>query len=187
MKSDLWFSNADALPWFIEEMGLESCYDAHYHEHELKEKYGIYRRLALGTEYGHHFVFTDEEKYNKELSRHNIEKASSSSKKPVESSTMNNSTNSYFEDLLRPIESKTMNINHLTEELNNARQLVQQLENTIRDSNKERVQAFKEEFNALREKYNDVKLLVANNGNGTIVVARIKNPTGLNAEEVDLF
>ncbi len=74
--SDLWFSDADSLPWFLKEMGLRSCYDACYHEQKLIEKYGIRRRDLVGYEYGHHFVFVDKEKFDRELKRFNDELAS---------------------------------------------------------------------------------------------------------------
>jgi hypothetical protein len=72
-SSDLWFSDADSLPWFLREMGLKSCYDLRYHNNneKLVEKYGIKRRECVNAhlgygEYGHHFVFVDKEKFNKE-------------------------------------------------------------------------------------------------------------------------
>jgi len=176
LRSDIWFAwfaDVDDLPWFIKEMGLSSCYDVHYHKEKLEAKYGIYRRSPLGDEYGHHFVFTDKEKYYKELARYEAEKASSSAKKPVESSTMNNNT--------RP------SINRLIEELNTAREHVTRVEDAIRNCNLTRVQAFKEEFDALRERYSDVKLAIAYADQYHVAVARIKNPTGLSHEEVQIF
>jgi hypothetical protein len=70
LPSDLWYSNADTLPWFLQEMGLTSCYQACDHEQKLIEKYGIRRRGTVGYEYGHHFVFVDKEKFNKALAEH---------------------------------------------------------------------------------------------------------------------
>jgi hypothetical protein len=70
--SDLWFSNADSLPWFLVEMGLKSCYDLRYcnNNKKLIERYGIKRRECVNEhtgcgEYGHHFVFVDKEKFDK--------------------------------------------------------------------------------------------------------------------------
>ena len=75
--SDLWFSDADSLPWFLVEMELRSCYDLRYcgNNEKLIEKYGIKRRECVNAhtgygEYGHHFVFVDEEKFNKEKERY---------------------------------------------------------------------------------------------------------------------
>jgi hypothetical protein len=79
-------------------------------------------------------------------------------------------------------------ISRLVEELKYAREHVDRIENTIRNCNLVRVQAFKEEFNALVERYGDVELSVCFQGaSGTAVVARTNNPTGLGYEEVKLF
>jgi hypothetical protein len=74
--TDLWFSDADSLPWFLVEMGLKSCYDLRYcgNNEKLIEKYGIKRRECVNAhtgcgEYGHHFVFVDKEKFDKEMKR----------------------------------------------------------------------------------------------------------------------
>jgi hypothetical protein len=70
MTSDLWFSDADSLPWFLREMGLNSFYDLRYNgnNEKLIDKYGIKRRECVNAhtgygEYGHHFVFVDEQKF----------------------------------------------------------------------------------------------------------------------------
>lgn len=75
--TDIWFSNADSLPWFLEEMKLNSCYDLRYNNNNEKliEKYGIKRRECKNAEtgygeYGHHFVFVDREKFHKEKERY---------------------------------------------------------------------------------------------------------------------
>jgi hypothetical protein len=72
LPSDLWFSDADSLPWFLVEMGLKSCYDLRYNNNNEKliEKYGIKRRECVNAhtgygEYGHHFVFVDKKKFEK--------------------------------------------------------------------------------------------------------------------------
>ena len=79
-------------------------------------------------------------------------------------------------------------MNNNIEELLRARAHAAELENTIRDANKARVLAFKEEFKTLREKYKDVKVETVYCGPSDMsVVARIKNPVGLSHEEVDLF
>lgn len=73
LPSDLWFSNADSLPWFLEEMKLKSFYDlcCQSNNEKLIEKYGIKRRECVGYntgcgEYGHRFVFVDKEKFDRE-------------------------------------------------------------------------------------------------------------------------
>ena len=75
--SDLWFSNADSLPWFLQEMKLESFYDLRYYNNNEKliETYGIKRRECIENhtgcgEYGHHFVFVDREKFDKEKEKY---------------------------------------------------------------------------------------------------------------------
>jgi hypothetical protein len=74
---DLWFSNACPFPWFLQELNLKSFYDLRYNNKnkELIEKYGIKRRECVGVEtgcgeYGHHFVFVDREKFDKEKERY---------------------------------------------------------------------------------------------------------------------
>jgi exonuclease VII small subunit len=78
LKTDLWFSDTDDVPWFIQETAKQlsfkpipiacSCYAAS--DHNFKEilinKYGIRRREARGMEYGHHFVFVDKNKFETE-------------------------------------------------------------------------------------------------------------------------
>ena len=72
LPSDLWYSNACSLPWFLQEMKLKSFYDLRYcnNNEKLIETYGIKRRECVGIatgcgEYGHHFVFVDKEKFDK--------------------------------------------------------------------------------------------------------------------------